>query len=69
MNMEITLLRGEIRDAIAGFNKIVSGKQTIPVLGCVRVDVDETGAKARVCRQKLRCDIAGQNGRGASSPV
>ncbi|MDA0323190.1 MAG: DNA polymerase III subunit beta, partial [Verrucomicrobia bacterium] len=47
MEMKVTIPRKEIKEAVAGFGKIVSGKTTLPVLGCVRFDNDK-GVSAQV---------------------
>lgn len=47
--MQITVPRNELKEAVAGFSKIVNGKsQTLPVLGCVRFASTATGVTAEV---------------------
>lgn len=44
--MKITLARAELRTMATGFARIVPGKSSIPVLGCVRLDVRPDGLVA-----------------------
>src|SRR5271169_3705062 len=46
--MQIMIPRGEIKDAIGGFSKIVNGKCTLPILGCVRFENRKSGVTAQV---------------------
>ena len=45
--MQITTTRGQIRQAVAGFSKIIRGKQSLPVLGCVRFSAHDNGIVAQ----------------------
>ena len=44
--MKLTTTRKQIREAVSGFNKVVTGKTTLPVLAHVRVHADGQGATA-----------------------
>ncbi len=44
--MKLTTTRGQIKEAVTGLGKIISGKCTLPVLGHVRVHADGRGATA-----------------------
>ena len=46
--MNITLSRSSLRAAVQGFSKVLNGRTTLPVLGCVRFDADTSQAKAQV---------------------
>ena len=46
--MQITIPRGELKTAVGGFSKIVNGKTTLPVLGCVRFESGGHGITAQV---------------------
>ena len=46
--IDITLPRNELKDAVAGFTKVITCKSTLPVLGCVRFDTDSDGIVAQV---------------------
>jgi len=67
--MNVTLPRGAIKEAVAGLSKIVYGKQTIPVLGCVRLSVENQTAVAEATDLdqvvKYRFDDAQAHGEGA----
>ncbi len=41
--MKITVTRGELRDALPGFAKIITGKPVVAALGCVRFAAGEGG--------------------------
>lgn len=55
----ITLQRGGLRDACQGFSKIIGGKSTLPLLGCVRFRADGNGvtAQATDLDQVLDCQL------------
>jgi DNA polymerase III sliding clamp (beta) subunit (PCNA family) len=36
-----------LKEAVSGFNKVIAGKSTIPVLGCVRLDAGKDGIVAQ----------------------
>jgi DNA polymerase III sliding clamp (beta) subunit (PCNA family) len=38
--MKITLARHEIKEAVAGLGRIVANKTTLPILNCIRLDVN-----------------------------
>jgi DNA polymerase III sliding clamp (beta) subunit (PCNA family) len=40
--MKLSIPRKEIKTAVAGLNRIVASKTTLPVLGCIRLDVNGT---------------------------
>ena len=69
MGLNITIPRSELREACQGFSKIVNGKCTLPVLGCVRLESGSRGVTAQVTDldQTLdyRFDAAQVNGDGA----
>jgi DNA polymerase III sliding clamp (beta) subunit (PCNA family) len=44
----IELPAGELKTALAGFNKIVSSRTTLPVLGCVRIEPHPEGINLQV---------------------
>jgi len=44
--LKITLPRNQIKKVTQGIGKVVHGKCTVPVLGCVRFDADTNGAAA-----------------------
>jgi len=44
--LKLTTTRKQIKEAVSGFTKIINGKQTIPVLGHVRLHADEDGVTA-----------------------
>ena len=46
--MQITLPRRELKEAVTGFGKIVNGRVTLPVLGCVRFEADAQGVSGQV---------------------
>ena len=45
--MNIVLHKSELREAVAGFNKIITRRSTLPVLGCVRFDAGNHGVTAQ----------------------
>jgi len=47
-SLNITLPRHQIREACQGFSKVISGKTTIPVLGCVRFEAGSGKCRAQV---------------------
>lgn len=67
--MNIALPRHELREAVAGFAKVITCKSTLPVLGCVRFDAgkNEVIAQATDLDQTLdyRFDSAEVRGAGA----
>ena len=46
--MQMTVSRGELKEAVAGFNKIVNGKTTLPILSCVKFENNGHGILAQV---------------------
>lgn len=38
--MKLTLERSQIKEAVAGLGRIVANKSTLPVLSCVKLDVN-----------------------------
>ena len=47
--MQISVLRGQLKEAVAGFGKIVNGKsRTLPILGGIRFESSEAGVTATV---------------------
>lgn len=68
--MQITIPRGELKEAVAGFSKIVNGKsRTLPVLGCVRFQRTAYGITGSVTGldQHLRFTFAGAQANGDGS--
>ena len=68
--MQITVNRGELKEACAGFIKIVNGKsRTLPVFGCVRFESSKSGVMAQVTDLdqwlKYRFSAAQAKGQGA----
>jgi DNA polymerase III sliding clamp (beta) subunit (PCNA family) len=45
--MKITVTRGELKDAVQGFAKIITGKPGLAVLGCIRFAVDSRDLTAQ----------------------
>jgi DNA polymerase-3 subunit beta len=45
--VNVSIPRQQIREAAQGFSKIVNGKTALPVLGCVRVQADDSGFVAQ----------------------
>ena len=50
--MQISLPRGELKDAVAGFIKIVNGRaHTLPILDCVRFVSYGSDCNLQLCRR------------------
>jgi DNA polymerase III sliding clamp (beta) subunit (PCNA family) len=65
--MQITVQRGELKEAVAGLGKIVNGKShTLPILGCVRFAANGNGIVAQVTDldQHLRYRFCGAQANG-----
>jgi DNA polymerase III sliding clamp (beta) subunit (PCNA family) len=45
--MKITVTRGELKDAASGFAKIITGKPSLAVLGCIRFAIENGGLTAQ----------------------
>jgi DNA polymerase III sliding clamp (beta) subunit (PCNA family) len=45
---KFTLPRRGLKDAVAGFGKVVTGRTSLPVLGCARLTAGKTGVTAQV---------------------
>ncbi len=46
--MKLSIPRSELKQAVSGFTKIVNGKVTLPILGCVRFENGRNGITAQV---------------------
>ena len=65
--MNLSISRGELKEAVAGFTKIVNGKShTLPILGCVRFEHNGHGivAQATDLDQTVRYTFAGAQAQG-----
>jgi len=65
--MQITMPRGELKEAVAGFIKVVNGRShTLPILGGVRFENSKAGITAQVTdlEQHLRYRFGGAQAQG-----
>jgi DNA polymerase-3 subunit beta len=63
--MKLTIPRSEIKEAVAGLSRIVANKTTLPVLGCVRFDVNgAVTVTATDLEQTARYRFAGAQSQG-----
>lgn len=69
--MQITIPRGELKEACSGFAKIVNGKTTLPILGCVRFASNGKNIAAQVTDldQHLRYQFNGAQAHGEGAIV
>src|ERR1017187_1896815 len=62
---QLTIPRGELKEAVAGFSEIVNGKTTLPVLACVRFSGTGTvTAQVTDLEQTARYKFNGAQGAG-----
>jgi DNA polymerase-3 subunit beta len=68
--MKLTIPRSEIKEAVAGLSRIVSNKTTLPILGCVRFDVNgDVTAQATDLEQTARFTFVGSTATGTGSMI
>jgi DNA polymerase-3 subunit beta len=68
--MKLTIPRSEIKEAVAGMSRIVSNKTTLPILGCVRFDVNgAVTAQATDLEQTARFTFTGSTATGTGSMI
>jgi DNA polymerase III sliding clamp (beta) subunit (PCNA family) len=68
--MKITIPRSEIKEAVAGLGRIVTPRATLPVLSCVRLDVNgAVTVTATDLEQSARYQFTGSTATGTGSLV
>lgn len=68
--MKLTIPRKEIKTAVAGLNRIIANKTTLPILACVRLDVNGTiTAIASDLEQTARYEFSGGTSSGTGSLI
>lgn len=68
--MKLTINRKEIKTAVAGLNRIVASKTTLPILGCIRLDVNGTvTATATDLDQTARYEFTGSTATGTGTLI
>jgi DNA polymerase III sliding clamp (beta) subunit (PCNA family) len=68
--MKLTIPRSEIKEAVTGLSRIVANKTTLPILSCVRFDVNGTiTVTATDLEQTARFEFTGSTATGTGSVI
>ena len=68
--MKLTIPRSEIKEAVSGLGRIVANKTTLPILSCVRIDVNgSVTVTATDLEQTARYEFTGSTATGTGSVI